>query len=230
MIRLSTAILLTTAWFATAAAQDATKMEEVQVTAGRAEQTTSDVPAGVSVVDTDALERQTPAIVADLLRGVTGAFVQQTTPGQGIPIIRGLKGSEVLHLVDGMRLNNALFRNAPNQYLALVDPHIVSRLEVVRGPSPSLYGADAMGGVVQLVTALPEIGVAPVFLGRLALDYASADAASLSHLMLAKSGEELAYALSASYQDVGDRKAGNNTQLSNSAFTSRAARAVVRAL
>ena len=57
-----------------------------------------------------------------LTAGSPGVFLQQTTPGQGAAIIRGLKGSEVLHLVDGFRLNNAIFRNAPTQYLALVAP------------------------------------------------------------------------------------------------------------
>ena len=226
MIRILPTIILTTILCAVAVAEEPATLEEVQVTAGRVEQATSDVPAGVSVVDTEALERQAPVIVADLLRGVAGAFVQQTTPGQGIPIIRGLKGSEVLHLVDGMRLNNALFRNAPNQYLALVDPQILSRIEVVRGPSPSLYGADAMGGVLQLVSDLPPLGVSTGLLGQLGIDYGSADAASSGHLALSESRDRLAYGFSATYQDVGDRRAGNDVQLTDSAFTSRAARAL----
>ncbi|MDH3768515.1 MAG: TonB-dependent receptor, partial [Gammaproteobacteria bacterium] len=217
-------------WSAAAADQDPARLEEVQVTAGRTEQSTSDVSAGVSVVNSQDIQRQAPAVAADLLRGVTGAFVQQTTPGQGTPIIRGLKGSEVLHLVDGMRLNNALFRNAPNQYLALIDARMLSRLEVVRGPSPTLYGADAMGGVVQLVSQIPEVGVTRAFAGRLVLDYGSADEAALAHLNLSQSGAALGYAVAATYQDVGDREAGDNTELTDSAFTSRAVRGVVRVL
>ena len=81
-----------------------------------------------------------------------GVYLQQTTPGQGAAIIRGLKGSQVLHLIDGMRLNNAFFRNAPNQYLGLVDAYNTERTEVVRGAAPSLYGADAMGGVLQVLS------------------------------------------------------------------------------
>ncbi len=206
------------------------RLEEVQVTAGRVEQTTSDVAPGVSVVDTGDLDRQAPLVVTDLLRGIPGAFVQQTTPGQGIPIVRGLKGSEVLHLVDGMRLNNALFRNAPNQYLALVDSKILQRLEVVRGPSPSLYGADAMGGVVQLVSRLPELGVAPAFGGQLSFDYGSAEESALAHLSVDRSGQRSAWMVSGTYQDVGDRRAGDGTRLTDSAYTARAGRAALRLL
>jgi len=56
-------------------------------------------------------------------------------------------------MVDGMRINNAFFRDAPNQYLGLVDAFAMDRVEIVRGASPSLYGADAMGGVVNFLTS-----------------------------------------------------------------------------
>lgn len=82
--------------------------------------------------------------------------MQQTTPGQGVVILRGLKGSEVLHVVDGFRLNNAIFRNAPNQYVALVDSQSLARIEAVRGPMSALYGSDAMGGVLQMLTWEPR--------------------------------------------------------------------------
>mgnify|MGYP002062902832 CR=1 FL=1 len=69
--------------------------------------------------------------------------------------MRGLKGSSILHLVDGMRLNNAFFRNAPNQYLALIDPLALGRVEVLRGPGAVLFGSDAMGGVINIITKKP---------------------------------------------------------------------------
>ena len=127
-------------------------LEQIQVTATRRPQSTIDVAAAVTVVDAEQTAADSPQTIADYLRGVPGAFVQSTTPGQAIPIVRGLKGSEVLHLVDGFRLNTAFFRNAPNQYFALVDAQNVERIEVVRGPSSTLYGSDAMGGVVQVLT------------------------------------------------------------------------------
>lgn len=130
-------------------------LEHVQVTATRTSKRDIDISAAVTAIDEDAMRELAPDVIAEMLRGQPGTFFQQTTPGQGIPVIRGLKGSQVLHLVDGMRLNNAFFRNAPNQYLGLVDAFAAQRMEVVRGSQGSLYGADAMGGVVNVLTPEP---------------------------------------------------------------------------
>ena len=138
------------------AGEPETPLEVVQVTATVERRAVQQVSPAVTVVDRVELARHLPLTVVDHLRGEPGTYVQQTTPGQGIPIIRGLKGSEVLHLVDGFRLNNAIFRNAPNQYLALVDAWNLERIEVVRGPLATYHGGDAMGGVAQFLSRSPE--------------------------------------------------------------------------
>ena len=91
-------------------------METVVVTATRKEESLIDVAEAVSLVGLEEINRMAPDILAEMVRGLPGAYFQQTTPGQGIPIIRGLKGSQVLHLVDGMRLT----------HLGLVYDNIVS--------------------------------------------------------------------------------------------------------
>ena len=158
------------------ARKQARMLDRVQVTATRRAETAFDVPVATTVIGAEQIERSTPQVAMDLLHGEPGTFVQQTTPGQGIVIVRGLKGSEVLHLVDGFRLNTAFFRNAPNQYMALVDGQALDRVEAVRGPSGTLYGSDAMGGVVQLFTPEPHFaGSDLVSQGRVRFIYASAD-------------------------------------------------------
>ena len=134
---------------------EARDLEYVQVTATRRAAREFDVAAAVSQVDSVSVQAEIPDVLAEMLRGLPGTFFQQTTPGQGVPVIRGLKGSQVLHLVDGMRLNNAFFRDAPNQYVGLVDAFAMERVEVVRGAAGTLYGADAMGGVVNILTREP---------------------------------------------------------------------------
>jgi len=89
------------------------EIEEIQVTATRRPIDIKDVSAALTVVTGEEIYRS--KLITDSLAAKPGVFLQQTTPGQGAAIIRGLKGSEVLHLVDGMRLNNAIFRNAPTQ-------------------------------------------------------------------------------------------------------------------
>ena len=127
-----------------------------EVTASAREQSVLESAAAVTVVGNEQLRQRRANVLPEALRGEVGTWFQQTTPGQGTPVLRGLKGSQILNLVDGMRLNNAFFRSAPSQYLALVDSMNVRHLEVVRGPSPTLYGHDAMGGVVNVITPTPS--------------------------------------------------------------------------
>ncbi|MEL7450791.1 MAG: TonB-dependent receptor [Pseudomonadota bacterium] len=206
------------------AAASSVAMEEVQVTASRASRSTREVSSAVTVVSEFDVERSDALVVTDFLRGQPGVFVQQTTPGQGIPIVRGLKGSEVLHLVDGIRLNNALFRNAPNQYPALVDPQLISRLEVVRGPASSLYGSDAMGGVVQFITESPGFdGEAWELRGKASARYGSVDDSFVTSVQGAAGNESFSASGSASLQEVGDREAGGGETLTPSGYRAKAA-------
>jgi outer membrane receptor protein involved in Fe transport len=199
-------------------------MESIVVTATRTEESVLDVAEAVSVVGADEVNRLAPELLAEMLRGVPGAFFQQTTPGQGIPIIRGLKGSQVLHLVDGMRLNNAFFRNAPNQYFGLVDAYASDRTEIIRGAAPSLYGADAMGGVLQVLTAEPELpGSEWGTRGRFYGTWNSVDSSLIGRLEAAtgKSGNVLSGGIS--YQHHGDREVGGGETIEPTAYKVKAA-------
>jgi outer membrane receptor protein involved in Fe transport len=199
------------------AAQEPALLEEIVVRAAR-------LTADGTVIQTRVLPENAsdtlPLLPADLLRAVPGAFVQQTTPGQGIPILRGLKGSQVLHLVDGFRLNNAFFRSAPNQYLALVPAESVSAIEVARGPVGTAFGSDAMGGVVQLRSAQPTYEQPLQFGGR--LGYIGSSEALTAALRMRGGSVAHAFEAGVSGADVGDRRTAAGT-VSPSAYESRAA-------
>ncbi|HEX8439921.1 TonB-dependent receptor [Archangium sp.] len=109
-----------------------------------------------SEVTPEELSRRPARSTPEALLEEEGIFLQRTNHAGGHPIIRGLLGHQVLILVDGVRLNNAVTRAGPNQYLNTVDPFLVERLEVVRGPSSVLYGSDALGGVVNVLTLTPR--------------------------------------------------------------------------
>ena len=204
---------------------------DVQVTATRRAESTFDVPVATDVIDRDEIRAAAPQTVMDALRGRAGAYVQQTTPGQGVVILRGLKGSEVLHVVDGFRLNDAIFRNAPNQYVALVDSQSLARIEVVRGPMSALYGSDAMGGVLQMLTWEPRFdGGEWQTRGLLRSMYGSADDSTLSRVEGALGRERLVVSGGATYQDVNERRVGGGEELPYTQFTASAADAKVRAM
>lgn len=125
---------------------------EVVVTATRVERQLFETPHAVSVVgDRDVSESNTSR-TPDILSGTEGVLIQKTNVGGGAPYIRGLIGKQVLILVDGVRLNNSYYRYGPHQYLNTIDPGIVERIEVVRGPSSVLYGSDALGGAINVIT------------------------------------------------------------------------------
>ena len=203
---------------------DAACLDTVQVTATKRPESTLHIPAATTIVGGERLREAAPQTPMDALHGEVGTFVQQTTPGQGVVIVRGLKGSEVLHLVDGFRLNNAIFRNAPNQYIALVDGQNIDRIEVVRGPSSTLYGGDAMGGVVQMLT--PEIdfdGNDWQWDGRLRAIAASADDSLIGRAQVKGGREGVGFSLGLTSQEVNDLRAGDGRTRPFTGFTQRSA-------
>lgn len=198
--------------------------EQVQVTATRTNKRDIDIAAAVTAIDEESILGQAPDVIAEMLRGEPGTFFQQTTPGQGIPIIRGLKGSQVLHMVDGMRLNNAFFRNAPNQYLGLVDSFATRRIEVVRGSQGSLYGADAMGGVLNILTEEPDYSDQTWQQdGRLYASYDSVDEGWVVSARTKGGKQGWGFAGGASYQDHSSRTSGSGEKLIPSGYRSKAA-------
>jgi len=195
-------------------------LDSVQVTATRVAEPVSEVPPAITVIDIDDLLRQVPLTVADYFHGETGTFVQQTGPGQGNVIIRGLKGSEILHLVDGFRLNTAFFRNSPNQHLALVDPLNLERIEAVRGPMSTLYGSDAMGGVIQFLTPEPRYsGTQWQNDVSLRTRWSSADESTHSRAAFQGGREGLGVSAGISYQDVNDLRIGGGRTLPFTGYT-----------
>ena len=130
---------------------DVYQFDDVIVTATRTAQTVDQTLAPVSVITRQDIERSQATSVTELLARQPG--VQITTnggPGASANLqIRGTSSSQVLVLVDGQRVGSATLGQASIQYL---DPEQIERIEIVRGPRASLYGADAIGGVLNIIT------------------------------------------------------------------------------
>ena len=128
------------------------------VSAARHEQRVIESPRSVSVLTSEEIRKRNYRTVPEALNEMMGILVQETNYGGGAPIIRGMIGNRILILVDGIRLNNSVYRLGPLQYLNTIDLYRVERIEVVRGPSSALYGSDALGGLINIVTRSPETG------------------------------------------------------------------------
>ena len=199
------------------------EVEEIIVTSSKKQQNVENISTAVSVVTKAEILEKNITLLPDLLREEAGVYIQQTTPGQGIPIIRGLKGSENVHLIDGMRLNTAFFRNSPNQYLALVDPFMTEQIEIIRGPASVLYGGDALGGVLNVKTHTPSFeGKDWQTIGELFFSFDSADDKTLSHFSTDFGNDKVATTFGLSYQDIGSRTIGGGAEVPFTNYSSRA--------
>ncbi|MFO0759600.1 MAG: TonB-dependent receptor [Byssovorax sp.] len=133
---------------APAATPPDTGPKEVTVVGRPSERPTEAGRAG-SRIDRRTLDERMPRSAPDALRFEAGVYVQQTSAGQGSPFVRGRTGQQTLLLYDGIRINTSTYRQGPNQYFFTVDPRTVHSLEVVRGGASTLYGSDALGGVIE---------------------------------------------------------------------------------
>lgn len=144
-----------------AAAQ--TDAEEIVVTATRLPTAADAVTAAVSVLTEEDLERRQATFLLDQLATIPGVVVSQNGPfgGQATVRIRGAGADQTLVLIDGVAVNDP---TAPNGGFnpAFLDAADIARVEVLRGPQSTLWGSDAIGGVVNIVTRRPPAGFSGV--------------------------------------------------------------------
>ncbi len=132
-----------------------TRLTPIVVTATRTETDAFLVPKPVAVVDAQALRERAAVNAADPFRGLPGLDVTGVGMTQVRPGIRGQRGQRILLLEDGMRLNNSRRQQSFGEIPGIVDVSSLERIEVVKGPASVLYGTDAVGGVVNLITQRP---------------------------------------------------------------------------
>lgn len=183
----------------------------VTVTAQRNEQRSFDVYQSVTTLSADELMKKSSRSTPEALMNESGIWVQKTNHGGGSPIIRGLVGNQVLLLVDGIRLNNATYRYGPNQYLSTIDPGMIYRIDAIRGSGSVLYGSDALGGVVQIISKTPSFShdglkVSGNVLGK----WMSADMEQSGRPEMALSAEKVAFTGGFSARNFGDVLAGGS--------------------
>ena len=139
------------------AAEPATEsfFESTTVTATSRETDVFDIATSVAVIPAKVIEQKMPENPVDLFREQPGVDVNGVGPNQARPIIRGQRGLRVLFMENGLRMNNARRQTDFGEVSGLVDLDNVQTMEVVRGPASVLYGTDAIGGVLNLVTKTP---------------------------------------------------------------------------
>lgn len=127
-----------------------TLLEPISVSATRRAVHTKDAPHSVYVQEADQLSHKQARNLPEALAQTPGVMVQKTANGHGSPFIRGFTGYRTLTLLDGIRYNNSVYRDGPNEYFSLIDLNSIESLTLLSGPSSVLYGSDSIGGTVYL--------------------------------------------------------------------------------
>ncbi|MEE7560724.1 TonB-dependent vitamin B12 receptor, partial [Xanthomonas sp. Kuri4-2] len=157
----------------------ATDLDQVVVTASRTAQTQDQALAPVRVIDRAEIERRQVDSLPELLQGEAGvALSNNGGPGKVTSLfLRGTESDHVLVLVDGVKIGSATVGGAALQDIPLEQ---IERIEIVRGPFSSLYGSEAIGGVVQIFTRRPQGRFTPTFSAALGSDNTRRYAAGLA--------------------------------------------------
>jgi outer membrane receptor protein involved in Fe transport len=185
--------------------------KSIVVTASRNQLLSFQTPDAVSVLTNEELKHNAPRTMAEALIGTAGVWMQKTNHGGGSPFVRGLTGNQTLLLIDGIRLNNATFRYGPNQYFNTIDIFSVEQVEVIRGKGSVLYGSDALGGVINVITQSPEYTAGKSrFGGRGKVKYMNKGMEKSGLGELSFRTENFALSGNVNYKDFGDIFAGGS--------------------
>ena len=185
-----------------------TTLKAVSVTATRRATEVFSVPSPVTVLDASVLQRRSPANLTELFRDYGGLDVVGVGGNQLRPTIRGQRGQRILLLQDGLRLGNTRRQQDFGELPALVDPSSVERIEVVRGPASVLYGTDAIGGVMNLITKAPSgLTSRPTISGQVGYRYGEAGGSNRGDGRLSWQSGGLALEAGGSLRDGGAYRA-----------------------
>ncbi len=149
---------------------------------------------------------------AELLQHTGNVSVQKSQGGGGSPVIRGFEANKILIVVDGVRMNNAIFRGGHLQNVITIDPEMVERIEILYGPSSVMYGSDALGGVLHFSTKKPAFSndrhtqFHAQFLTRLSTAFDE----KTQHVQFSAATRKFASLTSFTFSDFSDIRQGKN--------------------
>ncbi len=193
--------------------QDTSKhicIDEVIISANKWEQNIREIPYHLIVIKKTNIDFQNPQTAADLLSISGQVFVQKSQLGGGSPMIRGFATNRVLLVVDGVRLNNAIFRAGNLQNAILMDAGNIEASEIIFGPGSVTYGSDAIGGVMDFHTLIPKLSNNDSLLtsGQVFTRWSSANMERTGHLHFNMATKKIASLTSITYSKYSDLMMG----------------------
>ncbi|MEN8226660.1 MAG: TonB-dependent receptor [Bacteroidota bacterium] len=185
-------------------------IDEYVISASKSRESKLIIPYMVEVFEQNVLRETTGMTAAEILEGAGNIVVQKTQGGGGSPILRGFEANKILLVVDGVRLNNAIYRNGHLQNSITIDHSILERTEVIFGPTSIIYGSDALGGVIHYYTRDPVLTEDSQTLldVQAYTQYASAMQGKTGHLDFSVGKRKFGTLTSITYKDFDDIKIG----------------------
>ncbi|UCE94376.1 MAG: TonB-dependent receptor [Flavobacteriaceae bacterium] len=183
-------------------------LKEVFLSAAMGDLERERIAEEVAVFSSKDIQNAVPQTSADMLGQIPGVKVQKTQFGGGSPVLRGMEANRILLVVDGVRMNNAIYRKGHLQNSITVSPNQLDKTEVIFGPSSVVYGSDALGGVIHYYTRKPEVSERTTvnldFLGR----YSTVNDEKTANASVELQFEKVASFTSISHSSFGDLRMG----------------------
>ena len=187
-------------------------LNQVVVSASKFEQSKRDIPQTIVSLSAKDIALANPQTSADILESTGNIFVQKSQLGGGSPIIRGFSTNRLLITIDGVRMNNAIFRGGNLQNVISIDPFAIHNTEVTLGAGSVVYGSDAIGGVMSFYTKKPQLSYKDeLFLkANVVTRYSSANNEKTAHTDINLGYKKWGFLTSVSYTDFEDLKMGRH--------------------
>ena len=201
--------------------QESQNLDEVILSVARSASSVNQIAEKVSVIKSEDLFISSPSSGAEMLELSPGVRIQKSQGGGGSPIIRGFEANRVLIVVDGVRMNNAIYRSGHLQNSITIDPSNIERAEVIFGSSSVGYGSDAMGGVIHYYTKNPILKNSKKISSSFTSNFNSANNGVTNNFNTNYSSDNWGSITSISISKYGDIKMGKkrNHGYSNWGFT-----------
>lgn len=186
-------------------------LDEIVVTATRWRQSSHNIPSPISTISAKEIALQNPQTAADLLLLSGKVFIQKSQQGGGSPMIRGFATNRLLYTVDGVRMNNAIFRGGNIQNVINLDPFAMESTEVLFGSGSVIYGSDAIGGVMSFQTLQPKLSIEKTEVsGKVTARYSTANKEKTAHFDINVGGKKWAAVTSISRWDYDHLRQGSH--------------------
>lgn len=190
---------------------DTLNIGEVVISANKESQNKTKVAQQILVVTQLEIARTNAQTTADLVMA-QGIAVQKSQQGGGSPMLRGFEASRVLLVIDGVRMNNIIYRAGHLQNIITVDNAMLDRMEIAYGPASTVYGSDALGGAIHFYTRNPmlSIGEKPFIKATAFARYGSVNNEMTQHVDVNLGFKKIAALLSFTHSNFGDLQSGRN--------------------